>query len=183
MWGGVQGVGMEQPYIRGLSGWRPLTQGGLAGVWQARQLVVNRPVAVKLYPRQSPDGDRRGFPREAAALGRLADHPGVVSVYDAGHLPDDRPYLIMELCSGGSLAEWLEPGNRPTPERVCQVGVQVADALAAVHAGGVLHRDINPANILIDDFGNPRLTGFGLAVVAGEEGDRSTSATLPVTPA
>ena len=75
----------------------------------------------------------------------------------------------MDLCSGGSLTEWLKPENRPSEERVRQVGVRIADALAAVHAGGVLHRDVKPANILIDSFGNPRLADFALATVAGTE--------------
>jgi serine/threonine protein kinase len=67
------------------------------------------------------------------------------------------------------LTEWLTPENRPSEERIRQVGVRIADALAAVHACGVLHRDVKPANILIDSFGNPGLADFGLAAVAGAE--------------
>ena len=75
----------------------------------------------------------------------------------------------MDLCPGGSLTQWLKPENRPSEERVRQVGVRIADALAAVHACGVLHRDVKPANILIDSYGNPALADFGLAAVAGAE--------------
>ena len=159
---------MEHPRVRGLSEWRPLARGGRSVVWAARQLTLDRPVAVKVYQRELDEGDRRRFLREAAAA-RLSDHPGIVTAHDAGILPDDRPYLIMDLCSGGSLTEWLKPENRPSEERVRQVGVRIADALAAVHAGGVLHRDVKPANILIDSFGNPGLADFGLAAVAGAE--------------
>ena len=157
---------MEHPCVRGLTEWRPLARGGRSVVWAARQLTLDRPVAVKVYQRELDEGDRSRFLREAAAAS-LSDHPGIVTAHDAGILPDDRPYLIMDLCSGGSLTEWLKPENRPSEERVRQVGVRIADALAAVHARGVLHRDVKPANILIDSFGNPGLADFALATVAG----------------
>jgi serine/threonine protein kinase len=159
---------MEHPRVHGLSEWRPLARGGRSVVWAARQLSLDRLVAVKVYQRELDEGDRRRFLREAAAA-RLSDHPGIVTAHDAGILPDDCPYLIMDLCSGGSLAQWLKPENRPSEERVRQVGVRIADALAAVHACGVLHRDVKPANILIDSFGNPGLADFGLAGVADAE--------------
>jgi serine/threonine protein kinase len=172
---------MEHPHIRGLSEWRPLARGGLAVVWEARQLSLGRLVAVKVYQSELDEGDRRRFLREAAAAGRLSNHPGVVTVHDAGILPDDRPYLIMDLYPGGSLTQWLKPENRPGEERVRQVGVRIADALAAVHACGVLHRDVKPANILIDGYGNPALADFGLAVVASAEA--AAAEALGVTPA
>jgi serine/threonine protein kinase len=159
---------MEHPRVHGLSEWRPLARGGRSVVWAARQLSLDRLVAVKVYQRELDEGDRRRFLREAAAAG-LSDHPGIVTAHDAGILPDDRPYLIMDLCSGGSLTQWLKPENRPSEERVRQVGVRIADALAALHACGVLHRDVKPANILIDSFGNPGLADFGLAAVADAE--------------
>ena len=159
---------MEHPRVHGLSEWRPLARGGRSVVWAARQLSLDRLVAVKVYQRELDEGDRRRFLREAAAA-RLSDHPGIVTTHDAGILPDDRPYLIMDLCSGGSLTQWLKPENRPSEERVRQVAVRIADALATVHACGVLHRDVKPANILIDSFGNPALADFGLAAGAGAE--------------
>jgi serine/threonine protein kinase len=171
---------MEHPCVRGLSEWRPLARGSRSVVWAARQLSLDRPVAVKVYQRELDEGDRRRFLREAAAA-RLSDHPGIVTAHDAGILPDDRPYLIMDLCSGGSLTQWLKPENRPSEERVRQLGVRIADALATVHAGGVLHRDVQPANILIDSFGNPGLADFGLAAVADAE--TTAADAVCVTPA
>ena len=171
---------VDHPDIRGLSEWRPLARGGFAVVWKARQLSLDRMVAVKVYQRELDEGYRRRFLREAAAA-RLSDHPGIVTVHDAGVLPDDRPYLIMDLWPGGSLSQWLRPDNRPSQERVRQVGVRIADALAAVHACGVLHRDVKPANILIDSFGNPGLADFGLAAMAGAE--TTADDVLYVTPA
>ena len=171
----------EHPHIRGLSEWRPLARGGLAVVWQARQLSLDRLVAVKMYQRELDEAGQRHFVRESAAAARLSAHPGIVTTYAAGILPDDRPYLVMELCPGGSLTKWLNPENRPSEERVRQVGLQIADALAVAHASGVLHRDVKPANILIDCHGNPRLADFGLAAVEGAETDAAGA--LWVTPA
>lgn len=159
---------MEHPDLGGFDEWRLLARGGIVSVWEARQLSLDRLVAVKVYPAQSEEGDRR-FVREAAAAGRLSDHPGIVTAHDAGLLPDDRPYLVMKLCPGGSLAPWLKPENRRSPEEVRQVGIRLAAGLAAVHARGVLHRDIRPANVLIDSFGNPGLADFGTAAVTGAE--------------
>ena len=172
---------MVHPEIKGLADWRPLARGGLAVVWQARQRPLDRLVAVKVYQPEFDEGYRCWFLREAAAASRLSGQRGIVTVHDVGVLQDGRPYLVMELCPGGSLTSWLKPENRPSPERVLQVGVRVADALAAVHARGVVHGDINPANILIDRFGNPRLAGFGVATVSGAEEPASSG--LHTTPA
>ena len=172
---------VEHPHIWGLSEWKPIACGGVAVVWEARQLSLNRLVAVKVYQRELDERARRRFLREAAAAGKLSDHPGIVSVYDAGVLPDDRPYLIMELCPGGSLTQWLNPDAQPSEEEVRRIGVRIADALAAAHASGVLHRDVKPASILIDSQGDPRLADFGLAAVAGAE--EAAAEALPATPA
>ena len=84
-------------------------------------------------------------------------------MHDAGILADDRPFLVMQLCPGGSLTKWVRGEERPTQEQVREVGVRIADALSAAHARGVLHRDVKPANILIDAYGNAGLADFGLA--------------------
>ena len=154
------------PEIAGLTDWRPLARGGFATVWQARQETLNRLVAVKVDQRTlDSEKEQRRFLREAGAAGRMSGHPGIVTVHDAGLLPDGRPYLVMELCPGGSLTKWLQPGNRPTQEQVRDIGVKIADALADAHAHGVLHRDVKPANIMIDAYGNPGLADFGLAAM------------------
>lgn len=155
------------PQVDGLDDWRPLARGGVAVVWRARQTAEDRLVAVKVYERGWEQDDPRHFVREATALERLASHPGVVTPYAVGRLPDKRPYLVMELCPGGSLTRWLAPGERPGQERVREVGVRVADVLAAAHAVGVVHGDVKPANILLDRAGAPRLADFGSAVVRG----------------
>jgi serine/threonine protein kinase len=149
-----------------MADWRALARGGFAIVWQARQESLNRLVAVKVDERKlDTDGERRRFLREAGAAGRMSGHPGIVTVHDAGLLGDDRPFLVMELCPGGSLTRWMTQDPRPSQRRVRDVGVRIADALSAAHLLGVLHRDVKPANILIDAYNNAGLADFGLAAL------------------
>ena len=88
-----------------------------------------------------------------------------MTVHDAGILADDRPFLVMELCPGWLADEVVDSRDPAESERVRDVGVRVADALAAAHVRGVLHRDVKPANILIDAYDNPGLADFGLAAL------------------
>jgi serine/threonine protein kinase len=149
-----------------MADWRALARGGFAIVWQARQESLNRLVAVKVDERKlDTEAERRRFLREAGAAGRMSGHPGIVTVHDAGILGDDRPFLVMELCPGGSLTRWMTQDPRPSQRRVRDVGVRIADALSAAHLLGVLHRDVKPANILIDAYNNAGLADFGLAAL------------------
>jgi hypothetical protein len=157
---------VKTPRLEGLTDWRPLARGGFAVVWEARQESLNRLVAVKIVTRQLDNPEERDrFLRESGAAGRMSSHPAIVTVHYAGLLDDDRPYLVMELCTGGSLTRRLEAGNRPSQEWVRDLGVRIADALDAAHAQGVLHRDVKPANVLIDQYGHAGLADFGLAVM------------------
>jgi serine/threonine protein kinase len=149
-----------------MADWRAIARGGFAIVWEARQESLNRLVAVKVDERKlDSEAEQRRFLREAGAAGRMSGHPGIVTVHDAGLLKDDRPFLVMELCPGGSLTRWLTKDPRPSQRRVREVGVRIADALAAAHLLGVLHRDVKPANILIDAYNNAGLADFGLATL------------------
>lgn len=168
------------PEIPGISDWHPLAKGGFATVWRARQEALDRLVAVKIDERPlSTEAERLRFLGEARAAGNLSGHPAIVTVHDAGILADGRPYLVMKLCSGGSLTSWLRPDNRQSAERICSVGVRIAGALAAVHEQGLLHRDVKPPNILIDRYGNPGLADFGLAA---QESGSGTGMTLAFAP-
>ena len=149
-----------------MADWRAIARGGFAIVWEARQESLNRLVAVKVDERKlDSEAEQRRFLREAGAAGRMSGHPGIVTVHDAGLLRDDRPFLVMELCPGGSLTRWLTKDPRPSQRRIREVGVRIADALAAAHLLGVLHRDVKPANILIDAYNNAGLADFGLAAL------------------
>ncbi|MBP2703821.1 protein kinase [Microbispora sp. RL4-1S] len=148
-----------------------LGQGGFGTVYRARQLSVGREVALKVDNRVLvSERDRRRFMREVTAAGALSGHPHVADVYDAGVLPDGRPYMVLELCRNGSLADRLgRDGPLGAPE-VRDIGIKIADALAAAHAAGVLHRDVKPANILINSYGMVALSDFGLATMPGQGG-------------
>ncbi|UVS82036.1 serine/threonine-protein kinase [Actinokineospora sp. UTMC 2448] len=154
------------PTVPGLAFVRPLGQGGFGTVHLARQHRLDRDVAVKLDNRVlTTERDQARFLREARAAARLSGHPNVVNVYDAGVAEDGRPYIVMELCTGGSLADVLrERGPLPVDE-VVEMGARLADALARMHAAGILHRDIKPANILVNAFGAVKLADFGLAAI------------------
>ncbi|MET9891159.1 protein kinase [Streptomyces sp. NPDC006465] len=143
-----------------------LGRGGFATVYRARQLAVGREVALKVDGRAlASDRDRQRFLREVTAAGQLSGHPHVVPVYDAGVLGDDRPYMVMELCPGGSLGDRLHRHGPLTVKEARDIGLGIADALAAAHDLGVLHRDIKPGNIMVNRYGAAALTDFGLAAI------------------
>ncbi|WP_460061160.1 serine/threonine-protein kinase [Streptomyces sp. YKOK-I1] len=143
-----------------------LGQGGFATVYRARQVAVGREVALKVDSRVlSTPRDRQRFLREVTAAGQLSGHPHVVPVYDAGVLADDRPYMVLELCPGGSLGERLHRQGAFPPKEARDIGVGLADAVAAAHAAGVLHRDIKPGNVMVNRYGGVALTDFGLAAM------------------
>ena len=153
-----------------------LGSGGFATVYRAWQLAVGREVAVKVDNRVLlTERDRRRFFREVTAAGRLAGHPHVIDVYDAGTLDDGRPYLVMELCPAGSLNDVLHRHGPMEATRVRDIGIKIADALAAAHQAGVLHRDIKPANILVNRYGVVGLSDFGLASIIAAGGEQTAS--------
>ncbi|MDX3657041.1 serine/threonine-protein kinase [Streptomyces sp. ID05-26A] len=162
---------MTAPHIPGLTELRPLGAGGFATVYTAHQAQLGRDVAVKIDNRVLVDErDRRRFLREAQAAAKLSGHPHVVGVHDANITGRGTPYIVMELCTGGSLADQLDRQGSLHPEQVRDLGIKLADALAAAHREGVLHRDIKPANILVDRYGTPKLADFGLAALLDAQG-------------
>ncbi|MEU2316907.1 serine/threonine-protein kinase [Streptomyces althioticus] len=149
----------------------PLGEGGMGTVWRARDEVLHREVAVKEVraPAGPPASDVERMyarlEREAWAAARIADR-NVVTVYDVA-TEDGRPWIVMELVRGLSLAEVLEAEGPVTPRRAARIGAEVLAALRAAHAAGVLHRDVKPANVLIANDGRVVLTDFGIAMVEG----------------
>jgi len=152
---------------------RLVGEGGMAEVHAAFDSTLGREVAVKiLAARYCADATmRRRFLREARLAASLADHPHIVTVYDVGEW-DGRPYIVMELATGGSVADRLGTGIPPQEEALAWLG-QAADALDAANAAGVIHRDVKPANLLIDGFGAVRVSDFGVA----RDGDATLTTT------
>jgi serine/threonine protein kinase len=153
-----------------------LGSGGFATVYRTWQVAVSRETAVKVDSRAlHSERDQRRFFREVTAAGRLSGHPHVIDVYDAGTLRDGRPYMVMELCPGGSLNDELQRNGPLAPASVCQIGVDLADALASAHELGILHRDLKPANVLINRYGVVGIADFGLASIIAANGEQSVS--------
>ena len=136
-----------------------LGRGGMADVYRARDLVTGDDVAVKILRASDPAADR-WLGREEAALGRL-EHPALVRLRATG-TTDGHPYLVLDLIEGRPLSDILRDGPIG-PGRTAELGAHVAAGLAHAHAAGVTHRDVKPANILVDAAGRPHLADFGIA--------------------
>ncbi|GAB3896839.1 hypothetical protein GCM10027612_52030 [Microbispora bryophytorum subsp. camponoti] len=142
-------------------------RGGMGEVWRGRDLRAHRPVAVKiLAPQVAGVASRERFAREARAAARVV-HPNVVTVLDVGE-QDARPYLVMELLSGRSLAEELLDRGRYGVAEACHLMSQAAAGLDAAHRAGVVHRDVKPANLHLTASGVLKVVDFGVAQVATE---------------
>jgi predicted Ser/Thr protein kinase len=144
-----------------------LGRGGMAIVYRARQLNIQREVAIKVIKPDLAESDDliKRFEREANTVAQLS-HPHILKLFDYGEY-EEVLYLVMELLPGGTLADVIRE-NPLSPERAAQLLDQIADALDYAHAQGLIHRDLKPQNILLDKQGNALLTDFGIAKVLSQ---------------
>ncbi|WP_434595236.1 protein kinase domain-containing protein [Streptomyces sp. A5-4] len=155
-----------------------LGRGGMGTVWRAVDETLGRTVAVKelRFPTSIDDEEKRRLItrtlREAKAIARIRNN-GAVTVYDVVD-EDDRPWIVMELIEGKSLADAVREDGLLTPHRAAEVGLAILDVLRAAHRVGILHRDVKPSNVLISDEGRVVLTDFGIAQVEGDPSVTST---------
>ncbi len=147
----------------------PLGRGGMGLVYEVEHEVLKRRFAMKVLDsavlRRDPLSSRR-FVREARAAARV-QHPGIVGVSDFGTLPDGRPYLVMDFVRGRTVFQLRVDEGALAPERALRLARHIADALAAAHEGGVVHRDLTPANVFVTGEGDAErvvLVDFGSAV-------------------
>jgi len=146
--------------------------GGSARVFRARQVNLDRWVAVKVITTGgSPDSARR-FDRERRAMGQLSENPGIVPVYSTGLTRHGEPYLIMPYYAAGSLRRRLDDGPMPWREAT-ELIISAAETIASAHETGILHLDLKPANILISTDGSPRIADFGIAKLMTEQSNTS----------
>lgn len=154
--------------------------GGAAQVYRATQSALDRTVAIKVLT-SVDDGQRRRFERESKALGRMSEHRGIVTVYEAGVTHRGLPYLVMQYCSGGSLRERIDQLG-PIPWRDAAAHMkEVAGTIADAHDLGIVHRDLKPANILVSANGATLVADFGIAAILDAAGGATQSLTF--TPA
>ncbi|UCM91070.1 serine/threonine-protein kinase [Streptomyces marincola] len=160
---------------------RRLGHGGMGTVWRAHDELMDREIAVKepRIPDTVPERQRatlhERMQREARAAARIT-HASVITFHDVV-VEDGRPWLVMELVHGESLADVLETGTLDVRE-VARIGLAVLDGLVAAHEAGVTHRDVKPANVLLSKDGRVVLTDFGIARVEGEQGLTDTGSLI-----
>lgn len=142
-------------------------RGGFGVVYRCLQPALDRTVAVKVLLADLGTENVERFLREQRAMGRLSGHPHITNVLHVGTTSSGRPFIVMQYHSRGSLDGRIrEHGPLGWPEAL-SLGVKLAGALETAHQAGILHRDVKPANILLTDYGQPQLTDFGIARMAG----------------
>jgi serine/threonine protein kinase len=155
--------------------------GAFGSVWSARDIELDRMVAIKI-PRKGEmsDEDSEKFIREARAAAQLG-HPNIVRVYEVGR-HEDRVYIVSDLVQGMNLADWLAD-QRASPREAAELCATVAGALDHAHEHGVIHRDLKPDNIMLDGEGQPHIMDFGLAKREAGEITMTVEGKLLGTPA
>jgi eukaryotic-like serine/threonine-protein kinase len=143
-------------------------RGGMGEIFRATDTALGRAVAIKvLDDRYAQDFSvRERFTREALAVARLSGNPNIVTIYDVGE-QGDRPFIVMEYLPGGSLEQRLRDEGAQQPAQALTWLEQAANALDAAHRNGIVHRDVKPANLLLDGHGRVHVADFGIASAAG----------------
>jgi len=152
---------------------RRIGRGGVGDVWRADDLVLDIPVALKVIHSTAPEARARIL--SEVRLARQITHPAVCRVFDIGEAGGDL-FFSMELVRGDDLSALLKRVGRLPSEKVIDIGRQVCAGLAAAHAQHVLHRALKPANVLVDDDGQVRITDFGIAVTGPDTAQHTRTA-------
>ena len=153
--------------------------GGMANVYLAQDLILERQVAVKMmsltFNEDEESDNLRRFQREALSTTELI-HPNIVNIYDVGE--GERPYIVMEYVNGTDLKKYIQD-NHPIPySKVIKIMSQILSGISYAHRNGVIHRDIKPHNILIDKEGTVKITDFGIAVALSQNSITQTNSIL-----
>jgi hypothetical protein len=154
----------QKPVVPGFAILEVLARGRSVAVYLARQVELDRLVALKVVLRPVDDPRvRRDFDHEIKTVARLSGHPNIAAIYTTGRTARGEPLLVTEYADRGSLADALADHGPLPLDEVATVGLALVDALAAAHAVGILHRDVNPGNVLLTSGGGAKLADFGIA--------------------
>ncbi len=166
-----EGTSIDGQHIA-IDGFEPIEligSGGFSRVYRARQDGFDRDVAIKvLSVGLESAAKRKAFERECRAMGVLSQHPNIVTVFNAAFTSeasesDRRPCIVMQYYSGGTLGERVKQDGPLSLRGGLSLGVQMAGALETAHRNGVIHRDIKPTNLFVNDYGQPALGDFGIS--------------------
>jgi serine/threonine-protein kinase len=170
------GTDILPPRYRGA---KRIGHGGMGEIYRATDDALGRAVAIKILAERYAEDEtvRRRFTREALAAARLSGQPSTVTIFDVGEW-NDRPFIVMEYLSGGSLDTVLSREAAQPPQRALRWLEQAAGALDHAHDNGVVHRDVKPGNLLVDRDGNVHVADFGIASAAGLDSLTATGTVL-----
>ena len=171
--GELAAVGLAEP--------QEIGRGGFGVVYRCAQHSLDRIVAVKVLTADLDNDNVERFMREQRAMGRLSGHPNIVNVLEVGATSSGRPFIVLQYAPYGSLDALIRKRGPLDLSGALQLGVKVAGALETAHRAGILHRDVKPANILLTEYGEPQLTDFGIARIAG--GFETSAGFIAGTPA
>jgi serine/threonine protein kinase len=168
----ADGINWHVPTVTDLEGTLPgykvlslIGRGGMGAVYKARQISLDRLVAIKVLPPDGGDGEQdyaERFRIEAQLMARIM-HPGMIAVFDFGQMPGGQHYFVMEYMEGTDVAQMLARQGRLEPMHAISITAHVCDALGYAHERGIVHRDIKPANVMVDVEGRVKVADFGLA--------------------
>ena len=166
---------MGFPVLDGYKIKNEFASGGMAKIYDAIQVSLNRPVAIKFLSKKllSHDEAKSLFERESLIIAQL-NHPNIVQVIDKGISEESQPYFVMEKLKGIDLSQMLSQGELPYSKKM-DIAIQLCKGLAYAHKNGVIHRDIKPSNIIIDQHANVKILDFGIALADDEKRAAQTS--------
>jgi DNA-binding NarL/FixJ family response regulator len=141
--------------------------GGFGAVYRCQQPSLDRTVAIKVLTTDLDPENLERFLREQRAMGKLSGHPNIVNIFQVGATTSGRPYIVMQYHPRDSLKTRIHHAGPISWEESLHIGIKLAGALETAHRLGTLHRDVKPANILLNEYGEPQLTDFGIARMAG----------------
>lgn len=169
---------MSLPILQGYKINQQIAAGGMAKIYDALQISLNRPVAIKFLSRTLLDHHEAIslFERESLIIAQL-NHPNIVQVIDKGISSDSRPYFVMEKINGIDLSLLISGAELPFSKKL-DVAIQICKGLSYAHRNGVIHRDIKPANIIIDQHGNAKILDFGIAMSNSEKNTSDQKTTV-----